>query len=43
MHALQLSGDLRAGDLVLFTQGQQEGVRGATNTLQILSVPTASS
>jgi len=41
MQALQLSGDLQAGDLVLFTQGQQEGVRGATNTLQILSVPPA--
>jgi len=39
MQALKLAGDLQAGDLVLFTQGQQEGVAGATNTLQVLSVP----
>jgi pyruvate kinase len=42
MQALQRSGDLEAGDLVLFTQGQQEGVRGATNTMQVLSVPAES-
>jgi pyruvate kinase len=39
MAALQRSGDLSPGDLVLFTQGQQEGVAGATNTMQILTVP----
>lgn len=39
MQQLVRSGDLVAGDLVLFTHGQQEGVAGATNTLEILSVP----
>ena len=39
MEALRQSGDLTVGDLVLFTQGQQEGVAGATNTMQILTVP----
>lgn len=33
------SGDLAPGDLVLFTQGQLEGVAGGTNTMQILTVP----
>jgi pyruvate kinase len=40
--ALRQSGDLQPGDLVLFTQGQQEGVPGATNTMQVLSVPAGS-
>jgi len=39
MDALRRSGDLMPGDLVLFTHGQQEGVAGATNTMQILTVP----
>jgi pyruvate kinase len=39
MASLLRSGDLNPGDLVLFTQGQQEGVAGATNTMQILTVP----
>lgn len=39
MEALLRSGDLRPGDLVLFTHGQQEGVAGGTNTMQILTVP----
>ncbi len=39
---LQRSGDLMPGDLVLFTHGQQEGVRGATNTMKILTVPAVS-
>jgi pyruvate kinase len=34
-------GDLATGDRVLFTQGQREGVAGATNTMQILTVPEA--
>ena len=33
------TGDLAPGDLVLFTQGQLEGVAGGTNTMQILTVP----
>ena len=36
---LRQSGDLAPGDLVLFTHGQQKGVAGATNTMQILMVP----
>ena len=36
---LRESGDLAPGDLVLFTYGQQKGVAGATNTMQILTVP----
>jgi pyruvate kinase len=39
MASLLRSGDLNPGDLVLFTQGQQEGVAGATTTMQILTVP----
>lgn len=39
MESLKQSGDLDSGDLVLFTHGQQEGVAGATNTMQILTVP----
>jgi pyruvate kinase len=39
MEALLRSGDLRPDDLVLFTHGQQEGVAGGTNTMQILTVP----
>jgi pyruvate kinase len=41
MEQLRSSGDLMPGDLVLFTQGQKEGVAGGTNTMQILSVPAA--
>jgi pyruvate kinase len=37
---LRDSGELAPGDLVLFTYGQQRGVAGATNTLQILTVPS---
>jgi pyruvate kinase len=33
------SGDLVPGDLVLFTEGQFEGIAGGTNTMQILTVP----
>jgi len=33
------TGDLSPGDLVLFTYGQEKGVAGMTNTMQILSVP----
>jgi pyruvate kinase len=36
---LTQSGDLSPGDLVLFTQGQREGIAGGTNTMQILTVP----
>jgi pyruvate kinase len=32
-------GAVRPGDLVLFTKGDQQGVSGRTNTMQILSVP----
>jgi pyruvate kinase len=39
---LRDSGELAPGDLVLFTYGQQKGVAGATNTLQILTVPSES-
>jgi pyruvate kinase len=39
MQLLQRSGDLVPGDLVLFTQGQTEGVAGGTNTMQVLAVP----
>jgi pyruvate kinase len=39
MQLLQHSGDLMPGDLVLFTQGQTEGVAGGTNTMQVLAVP----
>jgi pyruvate kinase len=28
------------GDLVLFTKGDQQGVAGRTNTMQILTVPS---
>jgi pyruvate kinase len=33
------TGDLSPGDLVLFTYGQEKGVAGMTNTMQILTVP----
>jgi pyruvate kinase len=36
---LRSTGDLNPGDLVLFTYGQQKGVAGMTNTMQILTVP----
>jgi pyruvate kinase len=36
-------GAVSAGDLVLFTKGDQQGVAGRTNTLQILTVPGAAS
>ena len=39
MALLRDSGDLVPGDRVLFTYGQQKGVAGATNTMQILTVP----
>jgi pyruvate kinase len=39
MALLRQSGDLNPGDLVLFTYGQQRGVAGMTNTMQILTVP----
>ena len=39
MNLLCRSGDLAPGDLVLFTYGQQKGIAGATNTMQILTVP----
>lgn len=35
-------GAVEAGDLVLFTKGETEGVAGGTNTMQILSVPARS-
>jgi len=34
-------GAVASGDLVLFTKGDQQGVAGRTNTLQILTVPAA--
>jgi pyruvate kinase len=34
-------GAVSAGDLVLFTKGDQQGVAGRTNTMQILTVPAA--
>ena len=34
-------GAVAAGDLVLFTKGDQQGVSGRTNTMQILTVPGA--
>jgi pyruvate kinase len=34
-------GAVRPGDLVLFTKGDQQGVAGRTNTMQILTVPSA--
>jgi pyruvate kinase len=37
--ALIRSGDLNPGDLVLFTHGQQEGVAGGTNTMQVVTAP----
>jgi pyruvate kinase len=36
---LRRDGAVRPGDLVLLTKGDQEGVAGRTNTLQILTVP----
>jgi pyruvate kinase len=39
MSLLRAKGDLAPGDLVLYTYGQQKGVAGATNTMQILTVP----
>ena len=35
-------GAVAPGDLVLFTKGDQEGVPGRTNTMQILTVPDTS-
>jgi pyruvate kinase len=32
-------GAVRPGDLVVFTKGDQQGVAGRTNTMQILTVP----
>src|SRR5690606_33458639 len=34
-------GSVRPGDLVIFTKGDQAGVSGRTNTMQILTVPDA--
>ena len=34
-------GAVAPGDLVLFTKGDQQGVAGRTNTMQILTVPDA--
>jgi pyruvate kinase len=39
MALLRAKGELAPGDLVLYTYGQQKGVAGATNTMQILTVP----
>jgi pyruvate kinase len=36
---LREAGVLEAGDLVVFTQGDLQGVAGGTNTMQILTVP----
>jgi pyruvate kinase len=38
---LKRSGSVKAGDLVLVTKGDVEGVPGRTNTMQIVSVPGA--
>jgi pyruvate kinase len=38
---LRKDGAVAAGDLVLFTKGEFEGVSGGTNTMQILTVPAA--
>jgi pyruvate kinase len=35
------AGAVSPGDLVLFTKGDQQGVAGRTNTMQILTVPAA--
>jgi len=32
-------GAVSPGDLVLYTKGDQQGVAGRTNTMQILTVP----
>jgi pyruvate kinase len=37
--SLREIGALDAGDLVIFTRGELQGVSGATNTMQILPVP----
>jgi pyruvate kinase len=37
--SLLKSGSVSPGDLVVFTKGDQQGVAGRTNTLQILTVP----
>jgi pyruvate kinase len=39
--SLLQAGSVSPGDLVLFTKGDQQGVAGRTNTMQILSVPGA--
>jgi pyruvate kinase len=39
---LRKDGAVAAGDLVLFTKGEFEGVSGGTNTMQILTVPSGS-
>jgi len=36
---LSRDGSVDCGDLVVFTQGETEGVAGGTNSMQILSVP----
>ena len=36
---LRADGAVSAGDLVLFTKGELQGVEGGTNTMQILTVP----
>ena len=36
---LHAQGDVNSGDLVLFTTGDERGVEGRTNTLQIIEVP----
>jgi pyruvate kinase len=37
--SLLKSGSVSPGDLVVCTKGDQQGVAGRTNTLQILTVP----
>jgi pyruvate kinase len=39
---LRKDGAVNAGDLVIFTKGEFEGVSGGTNTMQILTVPGGS-
>ena len=39
--ALLRDGAVAPGDLVVFTKGDQQGVAGRTNTMQILTVPDA--
>jgi pyruvate kinase len=37
--ALRQDGAIDTGDLILFTKGDEQGVTGGTNTMQILAVP----